>query len=480
MVKEYKLFINGEWVEAEGGKTFDDINPATGEVYAKVAMASRADAQKAIHAAYQAWRDWALKPAHERAAILYKASQILEQSMQEYASVLQEESGSVFIKSMFETGYTIGLIRSTAEDCKLVLGETFPSETDKFCMTIRQPRGVIAAISPWNFPLLLSINKVGHSLAAGNTVVLKPSSETPVIGLKIAELFEKAGLPAGVLNVVTGPGPIVGDELVVNPKVKLVTLTGETVTGRKVAEKAGANLKPVVLELGGKDPVIVLKDADLDYAVDAVCFGAFMHQGEICMSVERVIVEKQIADEFSKRLATKAKTLRIGDPKDPKTIIGPLINQKQLQTVDTQVRDAVERGAKLMCGGKYKGLFYEPTVLTGVTREMRIFREETFGPTAPITAVKDVDEAIEVANDTEYGLSSGVITNDLQKALYIAERLESGMVHINDASVYDEPYAPFGGVKASGIGREGGKVSMDTLTELKWITIQKGKRHFPF
>jgi aldehyde dehydrogenase (NAD+) len=326
----------------------------------------------------------------------------------------------------------------------------------------------------------LSINKIGHALAAGNTVVLKPSSETPVIGLKIAELFEKAGLPAGVLNVVTGPGPTVGDELVVNPKVRLVTLTGETVTGRKVAEKAGANLKPVVLELGGKDPVIVLKDADLDYAVDAVCFGAFMHQGEICMSVERVIVEKQIADEFSKRLATKAKTLRIGDPKDPKTIIGPLINQKQLQTVDTQVKDAVERGAKLMCGGKYKGLFYEPTVLTGVTREMRIFREETFGPTAPITAVRDVDEAIEVANDTEYGLSSGVITNDLQKALYIAERLESGMVHINDASVYDEPYAPFGGVKASGIGREGGKVSMDTLTELKWITIQKGKRHFPF
>jgi aldehyde dehydrogenase (NAD+) len=479
MSKEYGIFINGRWVEGRGG-ILKDMNPWTGDLYATVTQASAEDTILALESAQKAQKEWGNLPAHERSKILAKASSILLERITDFADVLMEESGSTFGKSMFESGTAAEILNSAAKDTQTISGETFPSLTDKLCFTIRQPKGVIAAISPWNFPLLLSMNKVAHALAAGNAIVLKPASETPVIGLKIAELLHEAGVPAGLLNVIVGPGSTLGDELVSNPITRLVTLTGSTATGRVVAAKAGQYLKPVVLELGGKDPVIVLADADLDFAVDAVAFGAFFHQGQICMSVERVIVENSIAGEFAERLAAKAQQLKIGDPKDPQTVIGPMINNDQLQLVDDHVSDAVAQGAWVLSGGKARGRCYEATVLSGVTRDMRIFKEETFGPVAPVIAVENVEEAIDVANDSIYGLSSGVITNDLQKAFYIAERLESGMVHINDASVYDEPYAPFGGVKNSGIGREGGRESMEALTELKWVTIQKGKRHFPF
>ncbi|MHB8919197.1 MAG: aldehyde dehydrogenase family protein [Desulfocucumaceae bacterium] len=479
MSQMYGNFIDGQWFEGSSG-ILDDYNPATGEVYARIMQASREDTVIALESAKKAQGEWASLPAHERSRVLARAAAVLQENMMDYVNVLIEESGSTFGKAMFESGFVIELLQSAAKDTQAVTGETFPSLTDKICFTIRQPKGVIAAISPWNFPFLLSMNKVAHALAAGNAVVLKPSSETPVIGLKIGDLFSQAGLPPGLLNVVVGPGSTVGEELIVSPVTRLITLTGSTDTGRIVAARAGQHLKPVVLELGGKDPVIVLADADLEYAVNAVAFGAFLHQGQICMSVERVIVEQSIAEEFAERLAAKARQLQVGDPKDHHTVIGPAINAGQLVLIDEHVRDAEAMGATILCGGQIRGRCYEPTVLTGVTREMRIFKEETFGPTAPIIAAANVEEAIDIANDSEYGLSSGVITNDLQKAVYIADRLESGMVHINDASVYDEPYAPFGGVKNSGIGREGGRASMEALTELKWITIQKGQRHFPF
>jgi len=322
--------------------------------------------------------------------------------------------------------------------------------------------------------------KVAYSLATGNTVVLKPSSDTPVIGLKIAELFEQVGIPPGVLSVLTGPGSVLGDALIDDDRCSFVTLTGETVTGRRVAQKAAAKLKEYTLELGGKDPLIILADADMDYAVSAAAFGAFMHQGEICMSVERIIVEEPIVEEFARRLTEKAASLPLGDPSLPTTVIGPLISDDQVQKVHTQVKEAIARGAKLLTGGTYERRLYRPTVLTNVTRDMQVFREETFGPIAPIISVKDEKEALEVANDTIYGLSSGVITKDLQKAIFLAEGLEAGMVHVNDASVDAEACCPFGGCKASGQGREGGRYSMEELSELKWVTIHKGKRPFPF
>jgi aldehyde dehydrogenase (NAD+) len=438
------------------------------------------DADRALQAAFEARETWAKTPAGQRAAVLYKASELLSGRIEEFAQVLINEGGAIFKKAMFETMYTVDLLRTAAEDCRRLLGETFPSDANKLSMTIYRPLGTVVAISPWNFPLLLSVNKVAYGLAAGNTIVLKPASETPVIGLKIGDLLTEAGLPPGVVNVLTGPGGVLGDYLVQDDRTSLITLTGETKTGKHVAQKAASKLKKYTLELGGKDPLIVCDDADLKLAVDATAFGAFMHQGQICMSVERVIVQESIADEFAKKLAAKAETLTIGDPGNPETIIGPMINDLQVQVVHSQVTEAQEKGAKILTGGTYEGRVYKPTVLTGVTRDMKIFREETFGPTAPIITFKTDEEALDIANDCEYGLSSGVLTNDLQRAIYFAENLESGMVHVNDSSVYDEPYCPFGGCKQSGVGREGGRHSMEEMSEIKWVTIQKGQRQYPF
>ena len=479
-MKTYKMFVGGQWVDAVSGATFDDLNPYTGEVYAHVPKGDARDADRAMAEAYSARKLWANTPPGDRARVLYKASELLETNRQEFADVLTAEGGGTFGKTMFEISQTVDLLQTASADCKRLLGETFHSDTNKLSMTIFRPRGTVVAISPWNFPLILSMYKVAYSLATGNTVVLKPSSDTPVIGLKIAELFEQVGIPPGVLSVLTGPGSVLGDALIDDDRCSFVTLTGETVTGRRVAQKAAAKLKEYTLELGGKDPLIILADADMDYAVSAAAFGAFMHQGEICMSVERIIVEEPIVEEFARRLTEKAASLPLGDPSLPTTVIGPLISDDQVQKVHTQVKEAIARGAKLLTGGTYERRLYRPTVLTNVTRDMQVFREETFGPIAPIISVKDEKEALEVANDTIYGLSSGVITKDLQKAIFLAEGLEAGMVHVNDASVDAEACCPFGGCKASGQGREGGRYSMEELSELKWVTIHKGKRPFPF
>ena len=475
-----KMYIEGRWVESDSGETFPDNNPATGELYAEVAKGGRADADRALASAYAARKTWAATPATERAKMLYQASATLQRRLEEFAGVLIAEGGSMFGKAMFEASYTVDLLHTAGEHCKQLLGQTMPSEQDRLSMTIYRPLGTVAAVSPWNFPLLLSVNKVAYALAAGNTVILKPSSDTPVIGLKLASLFEEIGLPPGVFNVITGPGGELGEALATDDRVSLITLTGSTPTGKKVAQKAAAHLKKYTLELGGKDPLIILGDADLDYAVNAAAFGAFMHQGQICMSVERIIVEQSIAEEFANRLAAKAATLPIGDPSLPTTVIGPLINDEQVQKVHAQVEDALARGARVLTGGTYDQRFYAPTVLADVTRDMLVAREETFGPLAPVIAVKDVAEALEVANDTPYGLSSGVITNDIRKALFLAEGLEAGMVHINDSSVNDEPHCPFGGCKDSGIGREGGRHSMEAMSEIKWVTIQRAERQYPF
>jgi len=485
MTREYLMYINGEWVGAANGKTFDDYNPFTGEVLAKVPSGGREDTKQAIAAADAAFPDWSHTPPAERASYFLKAADILEKRQKELLKILAEEAGTTFGVAMFQLGFTPGLLREAAAQMHGAIGEIIPADLPgAFFMTVRQPVGVVAGISPWNVPLILSLRAFTFPLAYGNTTVLKPSAETPVSGgLVIAEIFEEAGFPKGVFNVVTnapGSSQEVGDEFIENPKVRRISFTGSTKTGRWLAEKAGRHLKRVALELGGSDPLIILQDAAIDCAVNAAVFGRFMHQGQVCMSSKRIIVEKPVAQEFISEFVKRAKRLKVGDPRQPDTIIGPLINRWQLDTLKDQVEEAISKGAKVLCGGKYEGLCYYPTVLTEVTADMKVLSEETFGPVAPVIIVQDADEAVAVANNSRYGLSAGIITRDFEKGLGLAERLETGMVHINDSSVLDEPQVPFGGIKESGWGRLGGRAALEEFTELRWITMQRTPRQYPF
>ena len=479
--KDYKMFINGQWTGARG--SFTDYNPSSGEVWAEVPDGTREDAKKAIDAAAAAQAEWAAMPHPKRAAYLLKAADILEKRAPDFANALVEEGGAWIGKGLFESGYTPGIFKAAAAAVYQMTGEILPSDHGKVSMVVRKPLGVVTVISPWNFPLLLSSRGLAVALAVGNTVVLKPSEETPMAGgLLIAELFEEAELPPGVFNVVTCSRESVaevGDELISNPHVKGISFTGSTAVGRQIASKSGGLLKKACVELGGKDALIILDDANMERALNAATFGTFMHQGQICMSVERIIVDKSIADEFTKRFVEKVKTLNVGDPHEMGNVIGPIINQRQLDKIHSQVNDAIEKGAELLAGGRHDGLFYQPTVLTKITPEMQVYQEETFGPVAPIITVNGVDEAIEVANDSEYGLSAGIITSDEEKGLAVAHRLQTGMAHVNDSSVNDEPHVPFGGVKSSGMGRHGGKAAVDTFTELRWLTLERGGRQYP-
>jgi vanillin dehydrogenase len=483
MANNRNLYINGKWVDATGGKTFDVLNPSTGDVFTSVADASRADAKTAIEAAGAAYPEWSGMNHALRARILHKVGDIMEARAKEIHEVLIDEGGSWVGKSMFETGYASGVFRAAAAAAYQVNGEILPSEHGKVSLVMRVPLGVVSVISPWNFPMILSSRGFAPALAVGNCVVLKPSEETPVAGgLLFAEMLEEAGVPAGVFNVVTCSRQNVaevGDELIVNPAVHGVSFTGSTAVGRKIAERAGGLLKKCCVELGGKDALIVLDDADIELAVNAATFGAFMHQGQICMSVERVIVDEKIADEFTEKFVANAKKLKVGNPRELANCIGPVINETQLGKIRAQVDEAVAQGAKVLCGGKNNGLFFEPTVLGDVTRQMRVFQEETFGPVAPIIRAKGVDDAVAIANDSVYGLSAGIITRNEERGLSVARRLNTGMAHINDSSVNDEPHVPFGGIGASGVGRHGGKPGIDTFTELRWITLERGGRHYP-
>jgi acyl-CoA reductase-like NAD-dependent aldehyde dehydrogenase len=480
-MKECKLFIDGEWVPSSTNTVLDDINPATGEVYARVHQASAADLERAIAAAYRAKDSWGSTLANQRETILLKAADILEQRIPEVAEVLMDEAGSVFGKAMFEASFVVNLLRSAAGECRRIVGETIPSDSPGvFSMSVRRPLGVIAGIAPFNFPFLLATKKVALALAAGNTFVLKPATYTPVTALKIAEIFEAAGLPKGVLNVVPVQGSVLGNTFVADPRIRMVTFTGSTEVGKQLAAEAGKHLKRITLEMGGKSPLIVLRDADLDYAARAAAFGIFLHQGQVCMANSRLIVEAPVFDAFCDKLVAKAKTYQVGNPRDPHTVIGPVIDRKQCGVLDRHVQDAVAHGARLLMGGKNEGSFYQPTILAGVTQQMLVFREESFGPVVSVIRAADSEEALKLANDSCFGLSAAVITNDLQKAFDLSLRLESGMVHVNDCTLMDEPHVPFGGVKDSGFGREGGHYSMDEMTELKWITVQLGQRQFPF
>ena len=474
-------YINGQMIEVEPAEMSPVVNPANGKQFSKVFMAKPEHMTKAIDAAYAVKDVWGNTLPSERELILMRAADVLESMRGEVVELLIQEGGSTFGKSQFEVSYVVGVLRSAAGECRRIMGNTIPCDVPgRFSMAIRKPLGVVGGIAPFNFPLILATKKVAFALAAGNTFVLKPSEETSLVGLKIAEIFEKAGLPPGVLNVVTGDGPTLGEALYSDPRVKAVLFTGSTAVGRQIGVECARRGKKFDLEMGGKSPLLVMKDANLQYAVDTACFGLFIHQGQICMAGSRVIVEEPVYDQFLEMFTAKTKSLKVGDPSDPHTVIGPLIRASQCPFIAERIEAAKKEGARVLCGGTYEGSYFQPTVIADVTSSMAVFQEELFGPVASVIKAKDGDDAIRLANNSRYGLTSAVITNDLQFAMRCAMELESGSVHINGSTIHDEPHGPFSGVKDSGMGREGGQWSMDELTQLKWVTIQRGEAHYPF
>ncbi len=480
-MREYQQFIGGEWTGTD--RLFDDLNPYTGKVMAQIPAGNRADAARAVDAAAAAFPAWAAMPPAEKQTLFLRAADIVERRADEITALLAEETGCAGGFAHFQILTATRLLRQASNWGYLPAGEVIRSDIpDTFALALRRPIGVVAGISPWNGAQVLAWRTIVNPLAFGNTVVLKPSEEAPIsAGLFAAEVLEEAGFPAGVLNVVThAPGEAVpiADEFFERPEVRCINFTGSSATGRILAERAGRALKRCVLELGGYNPLIVLADADLDYAVDAAAFAAFFHSGQICMSARKVLVEQPVYDEFVERLTAKAKTLTPGDPADAGTVIGPLITPGALARVASEVDEAVAAGATVLAGGSADGPCYLPTILADVPAGARIHSEETFGPVLVAQPVATADEAVAIANSTSYGLSAGLITSDTQRGFALARRIDSGVVHVNDQTVADEPQLPLGGTKDSGWGRSGPH-SMSDFTELQWITTRDSAGHFP-
>ncbi|MDF1830419.1 aldehyde dehydrogenase family protein, partial [Cycloclasticus pugetii] len=432
-----------------------------------------ADINKAVEAAHHCFQTYSKTLAKDIEAMLCKAADLMERDRAEFTDILIDEIGSPINKANFEIGYAITHLRAAAGVARRVTGQTMPSDTPgRISMSVRKPLGVVAAITPFNVPLIKAAKLVASPLATGNTVVLLSSEEAPTLSFRFAQLLHEAGFPAGSVNVVSGFGVDVGDTLNSHPLVKTVMFTGSSRVGKHIGEICGKQMKHAVLELGGKSPLVILADADLGLAVKTAIFGMFLYQGQACMASSRIIVEEGIYDQFIAAYKQAASQLSMGDLREMSTILGPIISQRQRDRVRRHIDNAVEKGATIETGGNWQGNKCEPTILTGITEEMDVCYEETFGPVTSVYSVKDYEAALEMANDTPYGLSSAIITNDLNKALDFAENIDSGMVHINAPTLYDEPHVPFGGTGDSGFGREGIEVDVDALTEWKWITIQ--------
>ncbi|HTR94759.1 MAG TPA: aldehyde dehydrogenase family protein [Trebonia sp.] len=480
-IPEYQQYIDGRW--AGSTRLFDDLDPYRGTVMARVPAGTRADAARAVDAAAAAFPAWADLPPAEKQTLFLRAADIVERRRDEIAGLLAAETGCAAGFAGFQTLTAIRLLRQASNWAYLPVGEVIRSDNPgTFALALRRPLGVVAGISPWNGAQVLAWRTVANPLAFGNTVVLKPSEEAPITaGLLVAEIMAEAGFPAGVLNVVThAPGEAVpiADEFFERPEVRCVNFTGSSATGRILAERAGRALKRCVLELGGYNPLIVLDDADLDYAVEAAAFAAFFHSGQICMSARKVLVERTVYGPFIERLTARAQELRSGDPADPGTVIGPLITPAALGRVARDVQDAVAAGAKVLTGGTADGPCYRPTILADVPAGARIHSAETFGPVLVAHPVENADEAVAIANSTSYGLSAGILTSDSQRGFALARRIDAGVVHVNDQTVADEPQLPLGGVKDSGWGRSGPH-SMADFTELQWVTTREGTGGYP-
>src|SRR5437667_7752327 len=457
----YQNFMGGEWRNSRGSETFASTNPAhTSEVIGHYQRSTAADIEDAIEAAVKAQPGWAAIPAPERGEILLRTALLLEQQKEELATLMTREMGKILKETRGDVQTAIDVAKFIAGEGRRAEGETIPSAlNNKFCMTIRQPLGVVGIITPWNFPLAIPAWKTFPALLAGNAVILKPASDTPLLSLKMAQILHEAGLPAGVLNVITGPGGVLGDALVSNKKVNMISLTGSTEVGRHVAEVCGRDLRRCALELGGKNAVIVLEDADLDLAAESVRSVAFGTTGQRCTATSRVIVQKSVQQAFTDRLVATAEKLRVGDGLNPETDMGPLVNSGRVKAVHEYTEIGKLEGAKLVLGGSpltvgdyREGAFYEPTIFTDVGPSMRIATEEIFGPFVSIVPVATYEEAVKVANSTEYGLSTAIFTESIRLTFRAMRDIESGLVYFNAPTTGAEIHMPFGGMKASGNG----------------------------
>jgi vanillin dehydrogenase len=482
-MEQQQLLIGGEWTPASSGATFERADPFSGEAVTVAAAAGRDDARRAVEAAATAFGAWAGTPPGERRVLLTRAADLLMERAPEIAGIMTEEVGGTFGWGMFNCDLASRMLREAAAQTYAVVGEVIPSDVPgALSMGVRQPVGVVVGMAPWNAPVILSTRAVATPLAYGNTVVLKASERCPRTHAAVVRAIADAGLPAGAINLVIHSAegaPDVVDELIAHPAVRRVNFTGSTKVGRIVATKCAEHLKRCLLELGGKAPQVVLADADLDAAADAASFGAFMNSGQICMSTERIVVDRSVAEPIGAKLAERAGKLVVGDPRDQGTMIGPVIDDAARARIVELIEDARAKGAEVLAGGEADGNLISPTVLANVTPEMRIYHEESFGPVVAIVPVDGDEEAVRVANDTEYGLAAAVFGEDVDHALEIARRIESGICHVNASTVHDEPQMPFGGVKASGWGRFGGTAALHEFTELRWMSVQQTSRHYP-
>lgn len=482
----YNNYIGGKWVKAESGETFTSVNPArTSEIIGHFASSSPADVKAAIDAAENALPMWRRTPAPHRAEMLLKAAHLLETRKEELASTMVREMGKVLKEARGDVQEAIDMAKFMAGEGRRLMGQTVPSElTDKFAMAIRQPIGVVGLITPWNFPIAIPSWKLFPALVAGNTVVFKPATDTPLCALMLVEILIEAGFPAGVINFVTGAGGKVGMAIVEDPRVRAISLTGSTDVGRRVAGRCGELMKRVSCELGGKNAVCVMDDADIELALEGALWGAFGTAGQRCTAASRIIIHESRYKEFADKFVERTKNLKLGYGLDPEVQVGPVINRGQLSSINEYVEIGKKEGAKLLCGGKIltegefaEGCFHEPTVFGDVKPGMRIAQEEIFGPVTALIKVKDFEEMIEVANGTEYGLSLSMYTQDVNRAFKAMEELESGIVYINAPTIGAEIQLPFGGIKQTGNGhREAGTTAVDQFTEWKAIYVDYSGR----
>ncbi|MCL7412375.1 MAG: aldehyde dehydrogenase family protein [ANME-2 cluster archaeon] len=475
-MQEYQLFIHGEWVGSSTNDTFDDTNPATLEKLATLQVASGDDITRAVRSAQETFTSWSETPPPKRAHILFKAARILEERKEELARLLTREMGKVISEARGDIQEAIDITLYAAGEGRRMFGETTTSELkNKFCMTILRPIGVIGMITPWNFPMAIPAWKVMPALVAGNTIVMKPASDTPLLTIRMVEVLMEAGLPPGVINLVFGPGSTVGRAIVHHPGIRAISFTGSLETGKWIVSECGKVMKRVSVELGGKNPILVMDDADLDLAVDGVIWGAFGTTGQRCTAASRVIVHTKVKDAFTDRLLVRTRALNLGDGLLPETDVGPVINQSQLDKIEHYARIGQDEGAVLLTGGHVAdpglpGYFFEPTIFTDVSQDMRIAREEIFGPVVALITVSGIDEAIEAANNTDYGLSSSIYTRDMTRAFRAIEKIDAGITYINSSTIGAEVHLPFGGVKGTGNGfREAGTDAVKEFTEVKAV-----------
>ncbi|MGD9820003.1 MAG: aldehyde dehydrogenase family protein [Aminobacteriaceae bacterium] len=477
-----KLYIEGAWKEGTGATINTVTNPYNGEEIVKLRMGGKKDIDEAYTAAKTAQPDWMKVPAYEKIALMEKAVQLFAERKEELVKILIDESGSARIKAGIEVDSCIADIREAAKYPMLMRDEIFASPIpDKENRAYYFPEGVVGIISPWNWPLYLSVRGVAPALAAGNGVVLKAASLTPISGgLAIAKIFEDAGFPKGIFNVVVASPDEVGDYFYEHPIPRVISFTGSTNVGRRVGEIAGKNLKRVSLELGGNNALIVLDDADIEQAATAAAFGRYLHQGQICISTNRIVVDKKIYSKFVEAFKKKSARMKVGDPNEPDTIIGPMITQKQIDRAVKVLNGCEKEGAKIEVRGKIAGSLMYPTIVTDVTNDMTIAKTELFSPIALVLPVNTEEEAIHVANDSDVGLSGAVFSGSLERGIRVAKQIKSGMVHVNDQTVGVDAGAPFGGEKNSGFGRYcGAKWTIGDFTTVKWISVQKAPRPFP-